>query len=591
MPNHWDLSNLYQSFADNSFSQDLTELGELLHRLEEWQPENFTEKIEAIEEFLLALQKFHEAYLKLMGYSQLELSVDAQNNEALKYIEQLEKKATRLTAPKVNFQSWLAELENFQELIVASELLQEHEFFLAELREKSQYLLSTEEEELASQLQRTGSSAWTKLQQKLTSTLMVEVEIEGERKQLPLSEVRNLAYKGDPEIRKAGYEAELESYNEIEEPVAASLNSIKGEVLTLAEKRGYDSPLEETLLDSRLEEETLETMLTAMKDYLPKFREFYQTKARVLGHDQGLPFYDLFAPLGEVEMEFSYSEAQDFIIANIREFSEEMASLYKRAFQENWIDAEPREGKRGGAFCYNLHPLQESRILANFTGSFSDMTTLAHELGHAYHGYCLAEESILNSDYPMPLAETASIFSETVVTNAALEEADEEQAFTILENKITQAGQVIVDIYSRFLFEKRLFAQREEASLSVEELKELMLAAQEEAYGEGLDPEIRHPYMWVNKSHYYSAGRNYYNFPYAFGLLFGLGVYALAEKRGEKFLADYKALLTATGKNKAKEVAALVDIDLNSYEFWNSSLEIIEGEIEDFKNLAEKYIN
>ncbi len=588
MTERWDLTALYHDFSSDSFLQDREKMKEMLTELEEWQPEEKREPGNSAEEFIKILQDYYEVYSKLMGYSQLRLSVEARNEEALKIIEQLEKESARLTAPRVEFQKWLSGLEDRREIINSSELLQEHSFFLEELVEQSRYLLSREEETLAAQLKRTGSSAWTKLQQRLTSTLMIDVEIEGEIKKLPLPEVRNLAYKQDQEVRKSGYQAELAAYPEIEESVAASLNGIKGEVLTLIKRRGYQSPLAETLQESRLERETLDTMLAAMKDYLPKFREYFRAKAGVLGHEEGLPFYDLFAPLGEVEMEFSYSQARDFIIENISRFSQEMADLYHRAFQERWIDAEPREGKRGGAFCYNLEPIKESRILSNFTGSFSDMTTLAHELGHAYHGYCLRQESILNTSYPMPLAETASIFSETVITNAAIEEADSAQAFAILENKISQAGQVIVDIYSRYLFEDRLFAEREKAALSVEELKKFMIEAQQKAYGEGLDHDKLHPYMWLNKPHYYSAGRNYYNFPYAFGLLFGLGVYALARERGEDFLTEYKNLLTATGRNKVAEVAALVDIDLNSRNFWDDSLSVIGEDIEKFLRLAEK---
>ncbi|MGM0415124.1 MAG: M3 family metallopeptidase, partial [Bacillota bacterium] len=229
-------------------------------------------------------------------------------------------------------------------------------------------------------------------------------------------------------------------------------------------------------------------------------------------------------------------------------------------------------------------------ILSNFTGSFSDMTTLAHELGHAYHGYCLKDESILNTNYPMPLAETASIFSETIVTNAALKEAAEDEQFVILENSITGSGQVIVDIYSRFLFESRLFEARKDASLSVDDLKELMADAQKDAYGDSLDHDYLHPSMWINKSHYYSAGNNYYNFPYAFGLLFGLGVYALYLKGEDDFLNKYNELLRATGQKKALDVAEMVGIDLHDPEFWEGSLEVIKKDIDKFIELAEKKI-
>ncbi|HEY8362944.1 MAG TPA: M3 family metallopeptidase, partial [Tissierellaceae bacterium] len=283
-------------------------------------------------------------------------------------------------------------------------------------------------------------------------------------------------------------------------------------------------------------------------------------------------------------------EAMDYIIKNFRTFSDKLADFAKHAYENNWLDVEPREGKRGGAFCSNLHPIGESRIMANFSGSFSNMTTLAHELGHAYHGSCLKDESILNSRYPMPIAETASIFCETIVVNAALNEANDEEAIGILEASISDAGQVIVDIYSRFLFESELFQRRKNSTLSVNELKEIMINAQKEAYGDGLDENYLHPYMWLNKPHYYTASRNFYNFPYAFGLLFSKGLYAEYLRRGKEFVEQYDELLRATGKNNIKDVAKMVNIDVTDPEFFRSSLRLIEKDIEKFLELTEKMI-
>ncbi len=588
MNKYWDLGSLYQGFEHDQFKQDRVRLTQILDNLETWEKKDFASGREKAEQFIKKLIDFYELYIVLYAFTQLTVSGDARNETGLKTVEELEREATRLTGPKVKFQQWLGKQENLDSLAKSSSLLKEHLFYLSELAEKSRYLLTEEEETIIAKLKQTGSAAWTRLQQKLTSTLMVEVEIEGEVKKLPLPEVRNLAFKKDSRIRKNGYESELKAYKDIEEPVAAALNGIKGEVLTLSGRRGFDHPLDETLLNSRLEKESLNTMLEAIVDFLPHFHDFYKTKARLMGHENGLPFYDLFAPMGEVEMEFSLEEARDFIIGNIGRFSSDMAELYERAFSERWIDTEPREGKRGGAFCANIHPIGESRILSNYTGSFSDMITLAHELGHAYHGYCLNEESILNSSYPMPLAETASIFSETVVTNAALIEASTGQAFTIIENRISHAGQVIVDIYSRYLFETKLFEARRKSSLSVEELKTLMAEAQKEAYGDSLNHSYLHPYAWLNKPHYYMAGNNYYNFPYAFGLLFGLGIYALYLQRGEKFLENYKKLLASTGKSKASAVAKMVGINLNERRFWDSSLEVLKKDIDNFKEMARK---
>ena len=289
-----------------------------------------------------------------------------------------------------------------------------------------------------------------------------------------------------------------------------------------------------------------------------------------------------------MDIKFTYEEAQDFIVDNFRTFSVKLADFAQTAFDNNWLDVEPRKGKRGGAFCSNIHPIGESRIMANFEGSFSNVITLAHELGHAYHGSTLMDESILNSRYPMPIAETASIFCETIVVNAQLEKSTDQEKLSILESSISDAGQVIVDIYSRYLFESRLFEIRRDHSLSVDELKNLMLEAQKEAYGDGLDHEYLHPYMWINKSHYYSAGRNFYNFPYAFGLLFAKGIYAEYLKRGKDFVAEYDRLLNATGKKNIKDVAAMVGIDVNDPDFFRQSLSLIEKDIEDFIKLSVK---
>ena len=350
--------------------------------------------------------------------------------------------------------------------------------------------------------------------------------------------------------------------------------------------KGYKSPLEKTVLDSRMDLETLYAMIAAMRESLPDFHRYFRRKAELMGYKNGLPFYDMFAPMGDVNMQFSYKEARDYIVASFRTFSDRLADYAARAFDNRWIDAEPREGKRGGAFCENLHSIGESRILANFDGSFSNMTTLAHELGHGYHGACLVKEEYLNSDYPMPIAETASIFCETIVKEAALKTANKEEAFSMLENDISDSAQVIVDIYSRFIFESEVFKRRESGSLSVNELKEIMLDAQKEAYGNGLDPDFLHPYMWLCKPHYYSAGYNFYNFPYAFGLLFSKGLYAEYLKKGKEFTAEYDRMLSVTGRMNIADVAKVMNIDVHDPGFWRNSLELIEKDIDRFIKLG-----
>ncbi|MBL4935822.1 M3 family oligoendopeptidase [Clostridium sp. YIM B02515] len=584
----WSLEELYTSFESDKFIEDVAKYDKCINNLRKWASDNLKDvnrAAEKIEEYIKMKSEFYSLYVKLSDYSELTLSVDAKNEKAAAASEEVDNKFTELTEVDVNFEKWLAALGDFEEILNSSDIIKEHEFYLKELMERNKYLLSEKEEIVVAKMMNTGSNAWSKLQNTVTSNLLVDIAIKDEEKKLPLPVVRNMAYSNDAETRKTAYEAELKAYKKIEEASAAALNGIKGEVITVSKLRGYESPLEETLIKSRLDRETLEAMVTAMKESLPSFRKFYLKKAEKLGHKNGLPFYDLFAPTGESDMRFTYEEARDFVVKNFRTFSNKLADFADNAFEKRWIDAETREGKRGGAFCSNIHPIGESRIMSNFTGSFSDVATLAHELGHGYHGSCLMEESYLNSRYTMPIAETASIFCETIVKNAALKNASKEEAYTILEGDISDSAQVIVDIYSRYLFETELFKRREKASLSVNELKEIMLKAQKEAYGEGLDENYLHPYMWVCKPHYYYAGQNFYNFPYAFGLLFSKGLYAEYLRRGESFVDDYDKLLSVTGKNKIADVTALMDVDIHSVDFWRSSLKLIEKDIEKFINL------
>ncbi|NLJ40336.1 MAG: M3 family oligoendopeptidase, partial [Clostridiales bacterium] len=459
----WNLDELYTSFDSKEFGNDIAKVDELIGEIKEWSKLNLGTKDspkEKIEHVINARLQLFDVFSRLMIFSYLKSSVDSRDEDALKFIDKLQVKYSELTQPDVAFEKWLSSLDGLDKIIESSQLLSEHSFYLKEIIEKTKYLLSEDQEVLIAKMSNTGSKAWRQLQDILTSTLLVDIEVENEQKRLPLSIVRNMAYEGDAKLRKAAYEAELESYKKIEESSAASLNGIKGEVLTVSEMRGYNSPLEETILNSRIDEATLNAMLKAMEESLPEFHKYYRRKAEILGHKNGLPFYDLFAPLGKTDMKFTYGEARNYIVKNFKTFSDKLADFADSAFENEWIDAEPREGKSGGAFCYNIHTIKASRILSNFTGTFSDVITLAHELGHGYHGLCLEDESALNSDYTMPIAETASIFCETIIMNAALKEATQEQSLGILESSISDSGQVIVDILSRFLFESKLFEIR-----------------------------------------------------------------------------------------------------------------------------------
>jgi pepF/M3 family oligoendopeptidase len=367
-------------------------------------------------------------------------------------------------------------------------------------------------------------------------------------------------------------------------PIAAALNGVKGEVNTLSRRRNWDTALDEAIFDSNIDRQTLDAMLQAARESFPDFRRYMRAKARALGIER-LAWYDIFAPVGESTRVWQYPDARDYIVRQFGTYSDKMSEFAARAFDQNWIDAEPRPGKRDGAFCTPMRK-DESRVFANFTPSYRGMSTLAHELGHGYHNLVKAERTMLQKQTPMTLAETASIFCETIVREAALKESSQADALAILEASLQDSTQVVVDITSRFLFESRVFEQRRERELTPGEFCDIMLQAQRETYGDGLDESKLHPYMWAVKPHYYRPGLSFYNFPYMFGLLFGLGLYAQYRQDPGAFRRNYDDLLSSTGMDDAATLAARFGIDVRTPDFWRSSLDIIKQDIDRFDSLV-----
>ena len=423
-----------------------------------------------------------------------------------------------------------------------------------------------------------GGDGWEQLFEAMTSG--VEGEFKGEK--VTLSEIRNMAYDADAAVRKEAYETELKMYDTIKEPIAFALNNIKQQVLTETSLRGFESPLAQTLEASRMSRQTLDALLEAIREYLPQFRAYLKHKASLLGHENGLPFYDLFAPIGESSRRFTIEESKEFLLENFKGFSEDLAQMTKEAYENNYIDFLPRKGKVGGAFCSNLPFIKQSRILTNFSGSLSDVVTIAHELGHAYHGLHIENHRVLNQEYSMPVAETASTFNENIVMNTVISEASDAEKVALLESQLQDTTQIIVDIYSRYLFESAVFENREKSFMFSKDLEQLMLDAQKEAYGDGLDPDAMHPYMWACKPHYYSSGLSFYNFPYAFGGLFSKGLYAIYQEQPEGFVEKYQELLRATTVTSAEDTAKVLGVDVTDSAFWKKALAQVADNIEQF---------
>jgi pepF/M3 family oligoendopeptidase len=588
MSNDWSLKELYPSFTSKEFLNDLDKIDKDINNLKIFAEElnNSSDTLKSLESVINKMESIYLLISKTASFASLTISADSRNVEGRKYLDVVNAKNSLLAEPFTKIYKWIASIENIDEVINSSKLLKEHEFIIKEIVQKNKYMLSDKEEAIIAKMRTTGSDAWSNYKDYLISTHKVDINLNGKEESLPLTVVLNMAYSKDPQIRKKAYEAEIKSYEKIEEGVAAALNGIKGEVITTSELKGYKSPLHMTLEESRMDEDILNAMIIAIKESLPVFRKYLKRKAEILGHKNGLPFYDLYAPVIEKEMKFDFEEGKAFVEKNFRGFSDNLANFVVKAFNNNWLDVYPKEGKVGGAFCASIKDIGESRILLNYGDSFSDVVTMAHELGHGFHGECLNKETMLNSEYPMTLAETASNFCEIIIKKSAVKDASKEEAFAILEAEISDCNQVIVDIYSRFLFESEVFEKRKESSLSVQEINDAMLRAQKEAYGDGLDSNYLHKYMWTWKPHYYYATANFYNFPYAFGNLFAKGLYAEYLKRGESFCKEYEELLSVTGKNMVADVTKIMNIDVHDVNFWRSSLKLIEEDIEKFIELS-----
>ena len=580
----WNLDILYTGFDSEEYKNDLARLEALLPKLAAIAEGcGKMSSADFLTEFIRTNEELSELVEKLAIYANLRYSANTRDTDAASMLGRIMQMMSATAAPSAVIEKAISEIDNLEEVIDSTPALCDYKYLLTNVKRDSRYLLSDKEETVLAKMDLSGASAWSDLQSSLTSG--VKVKYEGE--EITLSAVRNLAYSPDAEVRRKAFEAEIASYDSIKEAVAFALNSIKLQVLTVCELRGYESPLAKSLYQSRMKRETLDALLGAMEEYLPAFRKYMKAKAKALGHEGSLPFYDLFAPMGKSDKVYSVDDAKNYLLGIFVKFDTELHDMVKCAFENGWIDFFPREGKVGGAFDCGVPSAKQSRVLTNFDGSFSDVVTLAHELGHSFHDRQVFCHSILNQGYSMPVAETASTFNEVLVMETAIADAkDKDEKLALIESQLMDACQIIVDIYSRYLFEASVFANRPMEFMSADRMCALMTDAQKKAYGDGLDENALHPYMWLCKGHYYSGGLSFYNYPYAFGGLFARGLYAKYKSEGPAFVDTYKAMLRATSITDVEECAKIAGVDLTDKEFWRQGLQSIADRIDEFCELV-----
>jgi oligoendopeptidase F len=596
----WSVRDLFESVDSREFRAALEQAGAHAERalgtLDRYEirfiePRAATvEDGRAADEAIAAMNDLGKLLDELRSYVYATVSTNSRDERAQSLLAEVRRVQARLTPLLARLADWVGALHagsGGSELLAAhSSAAAEHAGPLLRLAARAAHQMNESEEGLYAELSTVASTAWANLHGDVTSQLTAEVAFrDGTTRRLPMAAVRGLANDGDPAIRRAAYDAEMTSWPKVAVPCAAAMNAIKGEATIVNRRRRWDHPLDASLFANAVSRETFDAMQSAVSDSLPDFRRWMRTKAAFHSGDpaHGLAWSDLVAPSPVTPATLTWDDGVTIVREAFGEYSPQLGGLVSRALDERWIDAGPRDGKVGGAFCMSFFGAR-SLVLMNWVGSADSAQTLAHELGHAYHNTTLAERTYLQRRLPMALAETASIFCETLVVESALRRLDGAQRLAMLDVDLAGSNQVVVDIRSRFLFESEVFARRTERTLGVSELNELMLESQATAYGDGLDHATAHPFMWVLKPHYYSS--HFYNWPYTYGLLFGLGLFARYREDPEAFRSGYETLLSRAGMDTAEELGAAFGLDVTDEALWTASLDVIRGRIDDYVSLA-----
>ncbi len=469
--------------------------------------------------------------------------------------------------------------------LVESEELKEFEFVLNEWREEVALKLSEAEESLITSLSVDGYQGWGQLYDLLIGDITIAIEVDGEEKLLSVGQVNNLSSHEDADVRKRSFEALESVWKKKEDFFATALNHLAGFRLAVYKKRGWDSVLKEPLLRNRMSEATLSAMWGAIGANKAPFVEYLEEKAKILGTEK-MNWYDMDAPITASTKKMTYQEGAEFILQHFGEFGPELEAFSRKAFEDSWIEAEDRPNKRPGGFCTGMPVSEQSRIFMTYSGSMSNVATLAHELGHAFHSYALRPVHWLNRQYAMGVAETASTFAEMIVADAAVKAAEtKEEKIALLEDKIQRSVAFFMNIHARFLFETRFYEERKKGIVPAARLNELMEEAQREAYGDALDTV--HPHFWASKLHFYITGVPFYNFPYTFGYLFSLSIYAKALEEGEGFEQQYMALLRDTAVMSVEDLAMKhLGEDITKQDFWAKGVALCVNDVEEFLELT-----
>jgi oligoendopeptidase F len=475
--------------------------------------------------------------------------------------------------------------EDVWERLLETEELKEYRFILNEWREHADKNLSEEELNLISDLMADGYHAWGQFYNDLVSSINVNILINGKEENLSVGQAINLRSHPNEEVRKEAHYVLESVWKEKEELFSKIINHIAGFRIEVNNKRGIKSVIEDPLKKNRMKEETLNTMWTVISKYKHPFSNYLKRKAELIG-GSSMKAYNFWAPVTTSKQEIKFEEAASLITEHFSQFGTELESFVKQAFNEGWVEAEDRPNKSAIPFCAGFPLTGESRVFMTFSGTFLNVLTLVHELGHAFHNHAMKSVNGLNKRYPLSIAETASTFSEMIIFDGAMKKAKEkEEKLYILDEKLKRRVMNFMNIHSRFIFEQRFYKERQRGIVSVHRLNQLMEESINEAYAGSLEePSI---YSWVWTPHYYITQSPFYNFPYTFGYLFALAIYAKAKEKGKDFEKDYLNLLRDSGRMTVEDlVMKHLGEDITSAEFWEKGMELCVKDAEEFIKLT-----
>jgi oligoendopeptidase F len=594
-PLQWDLESIFpggsksKEFAD--FRLKLrADLDSAKKSLAEIASQKTPSAYEKWGKFVLDMQALMEKIHHAGSFAGCLVSQNVEDEEAHRIDSEIDNYGSEWHQLMTGLESFALHLSDEEwPTFIAAAKLENIKFFLDEMREEAKAKMAPEFEKLVLSLAVDGFHSWNRLYDKMAGDLRVDFRDNGDTKKISLGQLANRMDSPDRAIRREAFEKMAEAWQSRAELAAMTINSIAGFRLALYKNRGWESPLVEPLRNARLKKETLDAMWGVVGKAAPRLQKYVDAKKRLLQIDK-FKWYDQTAPVGKASKTYTYEEASNFIVEHIGSFSKEMGEFSRKALDKRWVESEDRPGKAAGGFCTGLPICKESRIFMTFNGTYGGLSTLAHELGHAYHSFVLNDKPSFMAHYPMTLAETASTFNELRVTDTAMETAsDIQEKLMLLDQKLANALIHMCNIRSRYIFDETFYAERKNGFIPRSRLDELMTNAQKTAYGDIIEDDGWHPLFWASKLHFFLTGTPFYNFPYAFGFFFANGIYDKALKEGSSFAKRYRDLLADTGSMNTEEVAKKhLGVDLTKEGFWRDSVDRVLADIDPFLKLCER---